>query len=173
MFYFVNSILLIPNQLTDSFRKVINHSRQGLWWTCPRIHGSSGLGTDTSENETELTIHHTTLKSIKGKDSTFNPNIKLGGNKALWGCSATGRGRQIQSKQASNIRSKDLASSLKSTTERKPHTGLGRCSTAVNWFGCVCTALHNTQVAEVVLTAIGRRKCRNERGEQCLHQCTC
>lgn len=148
MLYFVNSILIIPNQLTDSFRKVINHSRQGLWWALPRVHGSGGLGTDTSEKETELNTHNTTLKSLKGKAIPFYLNIKLWKNKAHWGCSARGRGRWIQSKQAANNRSKGLARSLKSITERNPHTGLGRWSTVVNWclFGCVCSAPHSTQV---------------------------
>lgn len=67
-------MILIPNQLADSFRKVINHSRQGLCWACPRIHGSGGLGTDTSEKGTRLNIHHTTLKSIK--DKSFLIQIK-------------------------------------------------------------------------------------------------
>lgn len=65
---------MIPNQLTNSFRKVINPSRQGLWWTLPRIHRSDGLGTDTSEKETELNTHNTTLKSIKGKAMPLSQN---------------------------------------------------------------------------------------------------
>ena len=146
MLYFLNSILIITNQLTDYFRKVINHSRQGLWWTLPRIHGSGGLGTEISEKETGTNTHHTILKGIKGEAIPFNPNIRLGRNKACWGCSTRERGAQMQSKQAATIRSKGLASSLKSTAERKPHAELGR------WTGnrkpvlykLVCMCLHCT-----------------------------
>lgn len=164
MFYFVNSAVLIPNQLTDSFRKVINHSREGLWWTCPRIHGSGGLGTDISEKETELTTHHTTLKSVKDKDITFNPNLKLGRNKAHWGCSARGRGRQIQSKQAAKL---DPRIWWKETPHR---AGELQHSSKLVRICLLCSTQHTRAQGQRGPQAGGNAATK---GEQCLHQGTC